>query len=280
MIIDIHVHPAVKDAEYVPDLATVMERFFRPEARADVERGIRSRTLDNLISDMDAAGVDISVIVAMDTTSALGVVMVTNESVAEMAGRFPERLIGFASVDPNTGEEAVEKLERAVCDMGLRGLKLVPPVQQFAPDDEAYNPLWEKAIGLNIPVWTHTGHQISTPGSTARFGHPALIDELATRYPELTIIMGHCACPWFWEAWSVCCRHENVYLDVSVYIELYHYFPWDAFSKFGLEHKLLFGTDYPLEDFKSCIEAVERLDISDSFKRKILAENAICILGL
>ncbi len=278
MIIDVHVHPAVKDAEYVPDLATVMERFFRPQARALIEQGIRERTLDDVISDMDAAGVDISVIVAMDVTSALGVVMVTNKSIAKMVKQFPERLVGFASVDPNMGETAVKELERAVCDMGLRGLKLVPPVQQFAPDDEAYNPLWEKAIELNIPVWTHTGHQVSTPGSTARFGHPALIDELATRYPELTIIMGHCVCPWFWEAWSVCYRHENVYLDISVYTELYNHFPWDAFSKHGLEHKLLFATDYPLEDFGSCVEAVENLDISNGFKRKIFAENARRIL--
>ena len=157
-------------------------------------------------------------------------------------------------------------------------MKLAPPVQQFAPDDEAYNPLWEKAIELNIPVWTHAGHQISTPNSIARFGHPARIDELARRYPELIIIMGHCACPWFWEAWSVCCRHENVYLDVSVYTKLYHHFPWDAFSEYGLEHKLLFATDYPLHDFRSSIEAIERLDISDSFRRKILAQNALHIL--
>ncbi len=103
---------------------------------------------------------------------------------------------------------------------------------------------------------------------------------LAMRYPELTIIMGHCACPWFWEAWSVCYRHENVYLDVSAYAELYHHFPWDAFSKCGLEHKLLFATDYPLEDFRSCTEAVEKLPISDSFKRKIFAENALRILRI
>ena len=280
MIIDIHTHPLVKNAEYVPDLPTVMERFFRPSFKARIEQGIRGRTLDDVISDMDAAGVDVGVTVAMDLTSALGVVMVTNESVAEMVRRFPKRLIGFASVDPNTGESAVEKLERAVCDMGLQGLKLAPPVQQFAPNDEAYNPLWEKAIELNIPVWTHAGHQVSTPGSKAKLGHPMLIDELALRYPDLTIIMGHCACPWFWDAWSVCRRHENVYLDISAYPKLYHYFPWDAFSEFGMEHKLLFATDYPLHDFNSCLDAVKRLDISGTFKAKILGENAANLLGL
>ena len=278
MIIDVHMHPLVNSAEYVPDLATALERFFRTRVRARIERETRRRSLDDMIGDMDAAGVNVGVIVAMDVTSALGVVIVTNDSVAHMVGQFPKRLIGFASVDPNTGEAAVEELERAVCGMGLQGLKLAPPVQQFAPDNVAFNRLWEKAIELSIPVWTHSGHQVSTPGSTARFGHPALIDELAMRYPEMTIIMGHCACPWFWEAWSVCCRHENVYLDVSVYTALYHHFPWDAFSEYGIEHKLLFATDYPLHDFKSSIEAIENLDIDDDFKTKIFGTNALSVL--
>ena len=280
MVIDIHMHPLVRDAEYIPDLSTVMKSFFRPQAAARIEKGIKERALDDIISDMDESGIDTGVIVAMDMRSALGVVMVSNESVAGMVQRFPDRFIGFASVDPNLGRAAIKELERAVRDLGLQGLKLAPPVQQFAPNSRKLRPLWEKACDLNVPVWFHSGHQISTSGSKAQLGHPALIDELAASLPELTIIMGHCACPWFWDAWSVFCRHENVYLDISSYPKLYNHFPWDAYSKYNIEHKLLFATDYPLHDFESCINAVESLGISDGFKKKIFAENAARILPI
>jgi predicted TIM-barrel fold metal-dependent hydrolase len=280
MLIDVHFHPLVKDAEYVPDLSTSVVRFFRAEVREEIERKIRRRSLEDVVEDMDAAGVDVGVMVAMDLTSTLGVTIVTNDSVSRMVRQYPERFVGFASVDPRTGEHAVRELERAVSELDLKGLKLLPPVQEFAPDDPAYNPLWEKALELGIPVWTHAGHQVSTPGAKAKFGHPALVDELALRFPELTIIMGHCAWPWVWEAWSVCLRHPRVVLDISAYWELYHYFPWDAFSKFGMEHKLLFATDYPLEDFQACIDAVRRLDISEAFKEKILGENAAELLSI
>jgi len=43
----------------------------------------------------------------------------------------PERLIGFASVVPNPADIAIKELRRAVQDLGLRGLKLHPPMQGF-----------------------------------------------------------------------------------------------------------------------------------------------------
>ncbi|MDY7010873.1 MAG: amidohydrolase family protein [Planctomycetota bacterium] len=280
MIIDDHVHPLTRDARCIPNLSTVLERFFRPSARTGLAESISNRSLDDIITDMDAAGIDVSVIVGTDLTGSLGVVMVTNDSVAEMAAEYPRRLIGFAGVDPTTGvSAAVDELERAVRELGLKGLKLVPPVQKFSPADERYDRLWERATALGIPVWIHTGHQISTPGSVAKFGHPMLIDSLADRHPDLKIIMGHCSWPWPWEAWSVCCRRPNVYIDTAAYGSLFNHFPWDAFSKFDIEHKILFGTDYPLHGFTTSVEEVQSLAISDEFKEKILGLNAAAILG-
>ncbi|MCK4625271.1 MAG: amidohydrolase family protein, partial [Phycisphaerae bacterium] len=103
MIIDDHIHPLVGEAKYLPDLPTILERFFRPSGRADLEKSIRSRSLDDIIADMDAAGVEKGVIVGTDLSASLGVVMVTNDSVAEMVAAHPDRLIGFAGVDPTAG---------------------------------------------------------------------------------------------------------------------------------------------------------------------------------
>jgi hypothetical protein len=107
-----------------------------------------------------------------------------------------------------------------------------------------------------------------------------LWDEVALRYPELTIIMGHLAAPWYMDAWSICLRHENAYLDISVWYSLYRYFPWQAFTDNGIEHKLLFATDFPFTPFDVGIKAVEDLPISESFKRKILGENAQKLLDI
>ena len=56
---------------------------------------------------------------------------------ARIAGR--PRMVGCAAVNPRLGEEAVEELERAVRDLGFRGLRLFPAV-------EAKGPEWDVAV--------------------------------------------------------------------------------------------------------------------------------------
>ena len=62
----------------------------------------------------------------------------------------PDAFLGFASVDPHKPDAVVE-LERAVRFLGLRGLKVHPGAQGFAPDDRAVYPIWETAQSLGIP---------------------------------------------------------------------------------------------------------------------------------
>jgi predicted TIM-barrel fold metal-dependent hydrolase len=68
--------------------------------------------------------------------------------------------------------------------------------------------------------------------------------------------------------------------STSRYPNLYNHLPWDAYSKFDVEHKVLFATDYPLLGFKETLVALDRVDISQDFRAKILGGNAMALLGL
>lgn len=289
MIIDLHVHPFCKEATVTPSLGEAVRRMFfgaSPEQKsleeyAELGRAFfHNRSLDDIIDDMDEAGIDKACIVAMDLSTHYGVELVTNEDVAKMASAHPDRLIPFASVDPSMGRLAVDRLVHAVEDLGCRGLKLVPPVQHFDFSDPRHHPLWEAALELDILVWTHTAHQKSHPDSDARLGHPMLVEPVTLKYPDLKIVLGHCGFPWPWEAWSLVARRPNVYVDISAYAKLYDHLPWDAYSKFDVEHKVLFATDYPLFGFRETRDALDRVDIPQSFRSKILGENATALLGL
>ena len=287
MILDIHVHPFCKEAHVTPSLDEGIQRMIgrhEPKRRELMKTMIKalftSRSVADMISDMNEAAVERACIVPMDLTSHYGVELVTNEDVARIASAHPDRFIPFASVDPSMGRAAADKLVQAVKTLGCRGLKLVPPVQHFDFSDPKHYPLWEAALELNIPVWTHTSHQRSHPDSDARLGHPMLVEPVALKYPDLKIILGHCGFPWPWEAWSLVVRHPNVYLDISAYSNLYNHLPRDAYSKYGAEEKILFATDYPLFGFKETIKAVKGLQLSPDFEKKILGENARKLLGL
>ena len=287
MILDIHVHPFCKEAHVTPNLEEGLQRMFEkhePKARERVKalltRQFTQRTVEDIIRDMNEAGVAKSCIVAMDLTTHYGVEQVTNEDVSRIASVYPDRFIPFASVDPSMGRAAVDKLIHAVKNLKCRGLKLVPPVQHFDFSDPKHYPLWEAALELDIPVWTHTAHQRAHPDSDARLGHPMLVDPVAVKYRKLKIVLGHCGFPWQWEAWSLVVRHPNVYLDISAYPNLYNHLPWDAYSKYGAEDKVLFASDYPSPDFKETLKALKEVHLPPDFEKKILFENAMKLLKL
>jgi predicted TIM-barrel fold metal-dependent hydrolase len=287
MIVDFHFHPFCKEATVTPDLQEGVKRMFsghepkrREMMQAIFTHLFTQRTVQDIVRDMDEAGVEKACIVAMDLSTHYGVELVTNQDVARISSAYPDRFIPFASVDPSMGHLATEKLVHAVKALGCRGLKLVPPVQHFDFSDPKHFPLWETALELNIPVWTHTSHQISHPGSDARLGHPMLIEPVALHYPDLRIILGHCGFPWPWEVWSLVLRHTNVYVDISAYCKLYNHFPWDAYLKYGLENKILFATDYPMAGFKEGLSALKAVNLPADVEKKIQGENAAKLLGL
>jgi hypothetical protein len=105
------------------------------------------------------------------------------EDVAEAVREFPNRFFGFVLINPRL-KGAPERLERAILDHGLRGVKLHPTFEAFAADDhELVYPVVEKAQELGVPVMIHPGQ---SPYAT-----PWQIGLVALDFPHATIIMAH-----------------------------------------------------------------------------------------
>ena len=285
MIIDMHVHPFCKEADWGDDLNFVADVLL-----GNNKKGRRAMfkfyevlqtkiSIDDYVAQMRNHGIDKAVIVSYNLTTAYGVCIVTNDNIADFVKMYPEKFIGFACIDV-PAPDAIDQLEYAISSLGLKGVKLVPPAQKFDISDKKYDPLWKKMIDFNIPLWTHTSHLVSILGSITKYGHPMLIDTLASKHQDLTIIMGHMGVPWFWDAWGVVVRHPNVYIDISAYSDLYQWFPFEAFSKYNAEDKVLFASDHPLEHWNKIIPAAQNLPISEGFKEAILYKNAMKLLKL
>lgn len=285
MIIDMHIHPFCKEVHLGDDIEKIVQSLLgsnkqgRRRMQKLYETMFNKISIDDYVSLMNKYGIDKAVIVSFNLTTAYGVCLVTNDDLADFVVKYPDKFIGFAGIDI-PAPDAMEQLEYAINSLDLKGVKIVPPLQKFDISDKKYDPLWRKMVDLDIPLWTHTAHQISVIGSVSKFGHPLLVDELATRHQDLTIIMGHMGTPWFWDAWSVTIRHPNVYVDISAYPELYSWFPFDAFTKFSAEDKVLFASDHPIKHWNDVLSAAKELPISEGFKRKILGENAVKLLGI
>jgi len=210
----------------------------------------------------------------------------SNEAVIELAQANPDVIIPFASFDPTRGPDAVRQAKRLVEQGVIRGLKLHPPVQQFAPNDRIAYPLYEVFAQAKLPVLFHTGHSgIGTgmPGGGGirlKYGHPMLIDDVAVDFPDLPIILAHPSFPWQDEAISVCLHKPTVYIDLSGWSPKYFSPTLVQYANTLLKHKVLFGTDYPLLTPDRWLADFATIAIKDEVRPLILKENAVRLFGL
>jgi predicted TIM-barrel fold metal-dependent hydrolase len=236
---------------------------------------------------MEAAGVSQAVLLPIDTTSAHGCEIVSNDQVAKIVDA-DSHFIGFASVDPNLSD-APQKLKDAVENLGLSGLKLDPSLQRFYPNDQAIAfPVYEACEQLEIPVLIHCGMSW-TPQGLAKYSQPLLLEETVQTFPGVNFILAHFGWPWVNEAQMLAIKYPNVYLDTAI---LYSGTPGNAMQRVigqqvGLEvverslaNKILFGSNYPRVDIRRSVSGLKSLDLTPRTQHAILAGNARKILKL
>ena len=185
---------------------------------------------------------------------------VDDATVAAYVAHDPARLIGFLSIDP-TQENWQKEMQAGHQELGLRGIKLLPMYAGFSPDDSRLEPLWDYAETHHLPVLLHMGTTFIAQAPLA-FTLPRLIEPVATRHPEVKIILAHLGHPYEGECIATIRKHENVYADVSAL----HYRPWQMYNslmlaqEYGVWHKLLFGTDYPFTTVNASVSGIQKLN--------------------
>jgi predicted TIM-barrel fold metal-dependent hydrolase len=206
---------------------------------------------DELVAEMDAAGISKCVLMAADFTYALKDCPLTIEEALlkhrEALLRHPGKLDAFAGMDPRWGKDGLTLFERALSEWGFTGFKLYPPCG-FSPSDPALFPFYEICAQRGAPVVVHIGP--SSPVFAFETARPFLVDEAARLFPGVNFILAHGAVSFTEECAMLCRFRPNVYLDTSAFqLALAWNPPASALKNVvsqGINHKILFGTDWPV----------------------------------
>ena len=142
-----------------------------------------------------------------------GGLCVPNEFVAAYVSRDPQRLIGFCSVDPNRSD-AVQRFDRAIDQLGLRGLKLAPTYQNIHPTAPETLRLCDRAAERNLPIMWHQGATFVSR-APLEYALPRQLDSIAIRHPDLRMVVAHMGVPWYAETVVLIRKHAQVYADIS-----------------------------------------------------------------
>lgn len=199
-----------------------------------------------------------------------------NKWLGKLQLKYPN-LIGFGGVHPDE-QDRVKEIERMVNEYGLKGLKLHLCMHQFHANDKRLNPVYEKAVKLNLPILYHTGLD-PIPGME-KYGHPKDVGEVASLFPDLTIIMAHLGAPFYDEAQKVLENNENVFADTSVFLDLVSTRKATSLIKKIGVNRFMFGSDFPFFNPKAMLKKVLKLEIKKEEKEMILYRNAERVLRL
>ncbi|MCJ7664149.1 MAG: amidohydrolase family protein [Desulfobacterales bacterium] len=298
MIIDIHYHlmPAVMEgmaarfAEHAARAAKIMGKTISLEAI--LKKALETwadPTGERLIALMDEAGIDVTVICMVDDATVPHLtperIQKANRIVADVAYRYPDRVMALAGVDPRR-PEAPDMLRRCFEEFGVKGLKYHPDYGYDPSGPESYKLLEVLAENRGI-LLTHTGPLM--PPSRCKFADPHLLADLAVDFPELRVIAAHMGAV-DWRSWANLAAHQpNLYGDLAM---------WDAqaFGHYGLFcrelrdildyagwDKVLFGTDNPLfntvQPTKNWVQLLKELPAKAPAGIKFTEEEIAAILG-
>ncbi|MFC7304192.1 amidohydrolase family protein [Streptomyces monticola] len=232
--------------------------------------------LEATIAAMDAGGVRHGLISAWYGPEGP---LITNDEVAAFVARHPDRFTGVASVDLRQPVAAVRELRRAVQELGLRALRIVPWLWGLPPNDRRYYPLFAECVELGIPFCTQVGH--TGPLRTSETGRPIpYLDDVALEFPELTVVAGHIGYPWHNEMIALATKYPNVYIDTSAYTARRYPAEVVEYLRRHGRRKVLFGTNYPMITAEQALADVKGLGLDEETSELFLAGNARRVFGL
>ena len=269
------------------------------------------------LKDMDRNDIDVQVLTLTTPgvereSPARGVKLarLTNDGFAEIIEKHPDRFTALSTLPLQDPAAAVDELERSVTELGLRGAMLLSNVNGRPLDSKEFQPVYEKAVKLDVPMYIHPTSPINHTGMDdyrlvpmIGFGIDTSLAVLRLvfsgtmkRLPKLKLVASHVGgvFPFLRGRIETC---YNAYPECKVNIEeppstylrrvwmdsiIYDNGVLASALAFSGAEKMMLGTDHPhqIGDIENAVQRIRDLNIPDADKELILGGNAEKLLKL
>lgn len=255
--------------------------------------------LKNLFASMNRNMIDIAIALAAYFPRKSGTI--TNSEILSLIGEAHNVLV-FGSLDAEHDlESGIRELESLLVEEKIFGIKIYPGYQFIYPSDKKLEQVYELALKFNVPVMFHSGLVYRNTGMM-KYTDPYSVDEVATNFPDLRIVISHLGDPLIAEAVSVAHKNPNVWLDISGLVSnttksrdrqekwrkknvsLMKQKIANAIIELSGVEKIIFGTDWPISSHEAYLALVgqleEELDLNKTEERQMMSGNMLRILGI
>ena len=236
-----------------------------------------------------------------------------NDALGSAIAQYSDRFKGYAVLNVKNIQSAVRELERCRKKYGFVGWNAFSNYGSQNLDDPDMYVLFETVVNLGMFVYIHPtvpvadcfkgwGPALATSGlgfaeDTAVALTRLILSGIFDRLPELKIVIGHSgeAFPFLIQRlddaylrskWTNLAKNKKMpseYFGTNIWMTTSGNFSVPAFQcaydTFGSE-RIMFGTDYPMEDMIRSVEFVDKLPISIVDAEKVYYKNAEKYFGL
>ena len=282
----------VKAIDAVVNIQTEEALKYRPKDRQNFylnkigvdEKSFNGLTLQEMLHQMDAAGIEKAFLIApkIGRTGLTGSYSIPYQLVAEAVKDFPDRFYGLAGINPYDGMDGVREFEKAVTEFGFIGAHVYPHWFELAPDHAKYYPFYAKCTELGVPIQMQVGQSLiyASNNPMRSVGQPITIDAVACDFPDLKIIGIHIGIPWHDEMIAMAWKHPNVYIGCDAHAPKYWPKSFIKYINSYGQDKVIFGTDFPVIDFKRALDEIGELEFKSEPLAKLLRYNVEKIYNL
>ncbi len=264
------------------------------------EECIAGWTPEFMIERMDEAGVEKGGLLACWAAEGLGGAdcRVEADEVYSAINKHPRRFFGMVGVSPHPGRTSKyyprSYIRYAVQQLGFKGVHMYPHWFGVKINDKAMYPIYETCAALDVPFCFQLG--TGTWMSYSRICElPVWIDDVARDFPELRIVGIHGAGAWERFYLELMAKDLNLYwgLDASPpstwsprglpeLLQLENPRAREAFKamKQNYHDKIFWGTDFPVQDWKTSLDEFDALGLPEDIARKVLRDNCARIFKL
>jgi len=255
--------------------------------------------VENLLVSMEKNKIDFAIALAAYFPRKSG--SISNNEILSLTRQY-ENVLVFGSLDV---EHDLEKGARELGNLlnleKIFGIKIYPGYQFIYPNDKKLDKVYELALKFGVPVMFHSGLVYRNTGKM-KYTDPYFIDEVATDFPDLRIIVSHLGDPLISKTVAVAHKNPNVWLDMSglisnttkgrnrqekwrrLNVELMKKKITEAIIELAGVEKIIFGTDWPISSHEAYIALVkslkEELDLNRKEEKQMMSGNILKVLGI
>jgi len=132
----------------------IIEHFWDANGMVGTRKFKEASHIERYLDFMDEAGIDMAVLTT-NFVSGLEQMKRWNDFCAKVVKENPKRFIGFACIPPLGGPPAFEELERAVKELGLKGVHIWTWTEGRPLDSRELWPFYAKVSDLGVPIDVH-----------------------------------------------------------------------------------------------------------------------------